>query len=54
MGQVYIIIYQCFNITVFCIAVFLLFYISSLVTSLENSVANSMYQQHVISCQVAE
>nr|WP_297936017.1 hypothetical protein [uncultured Lachnoclostridium sp.] len=45
-------LYQCFSIMVYCVALTILFYFSHLVYVMEKHVDQAMYQQHVISCEV--
>lgn len=45
-------LYQCFSIMVYCVALTLLFYFSRMVYVMEHQVDQAMYQRHVISCEV--
>ena len=45
-------LYQCFSIAIYCVAVVLLVYFSQLIYGMEHHVDRALYQQHVISCEV--
>lgn len=47
-------LYQCFSVCMYCLAVMLLIYLSFNIYQLESAVKRNMYRQHVISCEMVE
>ncbi len=46
-------LYQCFTVMIYCLALTMLICLSHMVYAMEHQVDQNMYQQHVLSCEIA-